>query len=327
MRAAGQDDDRAITSKLQHVANWHSLVPNERFGTGKSLRFYKLQTDSGSAAFLVVLDLQSSVWKLVPFFNQTTATTSDAWLIHHATVAVNGGFFNLSNGQSTSYVVVDGKNQCDPKENKALVENPKLKPYLSTIFNRSELRILKDAAEKTKIEICKHNDPILDNAHLESSIQAGPQILPKLTDKEEAFVRTNPDGTIADSIGSNKPAARTACGITPDGYLMLLCVASKGQDEFSSGVTLPELQDILQTLGCELAINFDGGTSTTMAIGSPPRWPELAQQNPKLFKPYQVCGTNPEKLVKSGLMIISLPSADYAEHWGPPVWHGPIQHH
>jgi hypothetical protein len=288
------------TRTLQHVADWTTLAPTEFIGLTKQLPLFQLQTENGSVAYVVVADVNDRGLKFEPFFNKKTGTTTAAARSHNALAANNGGFFNLSDGESTSYVLIDGQNQCDPKTNKALIENPKLKPYLGVIFNRSELRILHDRDHRTRLEICKHNDPTPSGWKLESSIQGGPQLLPELTDAQEAFVRTSPDGTTSDSIGSRRLAARTACGITPDGHVMLLCLASKGQDEFSSGVTLAELAEILKQLGCDRAINFDGGTSTTLVIC---RRKGTVGQPDKSCKIEQVCGKHPEKLVKSGLLI------------------------
>lgn len=286
------------SSPLQTVSNWHKLMPFQTFGENYKLTVFKFQTKNGSSATLAVIDLTDPKLKVIPFFNSKLATTSSIARANAALVAINGGFFNLSNGESTSYVVINGQQQCEPKKNRALITNPKLAPYLNTIFNRSELRIFKDASGQAKIMVAKHNDPIPDNCRLEGSLQGGPELLPTVGDVKEAFVRTQSDGTDFDSIGSRKHAARTACGITPDGHLMLLCIGTKGQDEFSSGVTLQELSNTLKELGCDQALNFDGGTSTTMVVS------QSGQDNNDHNHDYvQVCGRTPEKLVKSGLMI------------------------
>lgn len=99
-------------------------------------------------------------------------------------------------------------------------------------------------------------------------MQAGPRLLPQVTAKEEAFLRTEPDGSTTDSIGCLKTAGRTAFGITSDGTAIIVCAAGPKQDEFSAGMTLQQLAEFMKQLGCVEAINFDGGTSTTMAIAS-----------------------------------------------------------
>jgi exopolysaccharide biosynthesis protein len=45
----------------------------------------------------------------------------------------------------------------------------------------------------------------------------------------------------------------------------MVCVDG-GQPNTSSGMTLTELADFMKSLGCESALNLDGGGSTTMVI-------------------------------------------------------------
>jgi hypothetical protein len=279
-------------NNVENISIWRELKPSRRFKQVNGLHYFEFKTANGSNVYLVVADLHHHNLQIKPVVNKSTATTTATAGRTKAVAAVNGAFFNLSNGESTSYITVAGVKICDPTENKALTENPKLKPFLETIYNRSELRILRTNKGDTELSITPHDAPIALSKSLIHSIQAGPRLLPTLTGKEEAFVRTEADGKIVDSIGVNKPAARTAVGITKDGeQVMLLCVASKRQDEFSSGLTLAELAALMKSLGCVEALNLDGGTSTTMAV--------QAEKDS-----YQmVCGREPETLVKSVLSL------------------------
>jgi len=290
------------------IKPWDELTADPQYSNSQSCRFYTLKTENGSLAALVLLDLNDRNYILKPFFNQRTGTVSSAVKEQKALAGINGGFFNLSNGESTSYVVIDGKDQCDPRNNKALVENPELKPYLETIFNRSELRILEDSHGKRKACISLHKDPIPSGWTLLHSLQAGPTLLPKITDDEEIFIRKSSDGKLMDSIGAHKKAARTAIGITHDNHILLLCVANKNQDEFSSGVTLEELANMLRDLGCTHAINCDGGTSTTMVVA------EGNTRDKNTYSVNRIISGEPEKLVKSGLIIQRTPSRIKGEY-------------
>jgi len=264
-----------------------TLYPNKA-----GVHYHEFPTENGSKATLVVVDLDSKNWLIKPSLNTPTTPTSATARKLGAAAAVNGGFFNLSNGESTSYIVIDGKQMCEPKENKALMENPKLQPFLPVILNRSELRFLATKDGELAIDVAFHDSKIPKGMKLISSLQAGPQLLPKLTAKEEAFVRTDPDGKEVDSIGCYKTAARTAFGITGDGHAIIICVSGKKQDEFSSGVTLPYLAQVLKSMGCVKAINFDGGTSSTMVI-------RTGEDDYKM-----VLGRHPETLVKSVLSVV-----------------------
>jgi len=57
---------------------------------------------------------------------------------------------------------------------------------------------------------------------------------------------------------------RTAVGVTPEGDLILLLV--DGRQLISRGVDLPELANILLKLGCQDAINLDGGGSSALVV-------------------------------------------------------------
>lgn len=277
---------------VNNIASWKDLTPSDRLVNTEGLQYFEFKTENGSNVFLLVVDLQDKHLAIKPVVNKPTASTTAAAERVNALASVNGAFFNLTNGESTSYITVAGQLICDPTKNKALTENPKLKPFLDTIYKRSELRILKRKSGQIQLSIVPHFSPVAEDVTALHSIQAGPRLLPTLTDKQEAFVRTESDGKVVDSIGVNKPAARTAIGITKDRHhALIICVASKRQDEFSSGLTLAELAALMKKLGCVEALNLDGGTSTTMSIRSDDGVVHM------------VCGRDPETLVKSTLSV------------------------
>jgi hypothetical protein len=279
---------------ISSIKSWRDLKESLSLES-PDLHYFEFTTDNGSKAHLIVVDTKSKKVRLRPSVNTPTAPVSPTAGLLKAEAAVNGGYFNLSNGESASYVVVDGKTECDPHANPALMTNAKLQPYIEQVLNRTEVRFLTLKGKKSKIEICRHNDPLPAETVSVDSLQAGPQLLPELTEREEAFVRREPDGKEIDSIGCHMTAARTIFGITHDGHAMLLCVAGGKQDEFSAGVSLPDAAAIMHKLGCYKAMNFDGGTSTTMTIrasdsaGSP------------IYK--MVVGRQPETRVKSILAV------------------------
>jgi hypothetical protein len=58
---------------------------------------------------------------------------------------------------------------------------------------------------------------------------------------------------------------RTAAGVDANGFLYIAVV--DGRSEQSAGMTLPELQNFVASLGLANAINLDGGGSSTLTIG------------------------------------------------------------
>jgi len=281
---------------------------------GGKFSYYEIETANNSKATVIVVPVSKKKGlEIRPVVNQPNRRTSEAAGKEMALAAVNAGYFNLKDGLSASFIAINGQQVCDPHNNPALMNNPKLKPHMAEILNRSEVRFLSDTKGHISITIQRHNERVPAGRSLKHAIQAGPRLLPKLTAEEEAFIRKDADGTTTDSIGCLKTAARTAFGITADGNAVILCVSGPKQDEFSSGVTLPQLADLMSKLGCIEAINFDGGTSSTMAIRSDllaGNHAALNSQLPRLDINREanseytlVCGRNPETQVKSCLII------------------------
>lgn len=262
-----------------------SLVP------GCALPVYTFNYKSCRAA-LVIID--ASRYRIMPSFLDKTSTTAEQVQRSGALAGINGGYFNLSDGESASFVVRSAKLELDPRLNRALTENEKLKDFLPAIFNRSELRILEAEDGRLDYEICEHSAPVSGGFKLLDAIQGGPLLLPTLTAAKEAFLRTNIDGSTVDAIGVKRPAARTAFAIVGQGKerrLILLAIAGRGQDEFSSGLTLEELAELLSRLGAQRALNFDGGTSTTMVVKAGSKLKTLV-------------GKVPQTRVKSTLLVL-----------------------
>ncbi len=61
-------------------------------------------------------------------------------------------------------------------------------------------------------------------------------------------------------------APRTAFGVLPSGGLKIVVVDGRHSGEHSCGLTLAGISNLMQWVGCDTAINFDGGGSSVMAI-------------------------------------------------------------
>lgn len=74
---------------------------------------------------------------------------------------------------------------------------------------------------------------------------------------------------VLDTAGFNRLRhPRTCLGIKPNGRVILLTV--DGRNENSAGMSLFELTKLMRWLGCNSAINFDGGGSTTLWVNGMP---------------------------------------------------------
>ena len=281
------------------IKSWHELSNPKNLLPINGAYYYEFSLPNGSTAHLVVANIKNGKWRLVPVLLEKTSTTSHTASSSAASAAVNGGYFNLNDGESASYVIKEGKLVADPHNNKALTGNPKLQAFLPQIFERSELRILKSKSKKdgkpNQLQIARHSDALPKDTVLVDSMQAGPRLLPQITLEEEGFLRKQNDGTYVDAIGGKKAAARTAIGITNDGHALILAVAGKGQDPESTGLTLADMADLLKRLGCTEALNLDGGSSTSMFVRTP---------TVDSGKGATVCAKSPETLVKTVLLLM-----------------------
>lgn len=179
-----------------------------------------------------------------------------------AIAALNGGFFDPDNQQSTAYVVVNGKLVADPRQNERLMQNPKLTPYLSKILNRTEFRQYQ-CGDRRYYDFAFHNDAVRMGCQLIHALGGGPRLLPTMTAQQEGFTAEANGIVIRDALGSNQPNARTALGITRDRSLLWVMVAQK-PGASASGMTLQALAAFMQTLDVEQAMNLDGGSSSSL---------------------------------------------------------------
>lgn len=86
------------------------------------------------------------------------------------------------------------------------------------------------------------------------------------TSKGADYYLTNYEIMPYDIFGPDVTPDRTAAGYTGDGKVILFIC--DGRIQSSDGATLLELARIMKGLGCVGAVNFDGGGSTGMMVGS-----------------------------------------------------------
>lgn|GEM_PF-1160516 len=203
---------------------------------------------------------------------------------------LNGGFFDPKNSLTTSFLVQKGAIVGDPRLNPQLVNNPKLVPYLPKIFNRPEFRTYlcqaKDNRVETQYDIALHNDPIPDKCLLQSSLGAGPTLLPNLDDYEQGFVDYNPQGKLTrDPIGVCVRNARSVIGLTAKGDVILMMGAQTAKDAKGSGFTLPEMAGLLKARGAQKAMALDGGSSASLFYNGKPIYGKAAKEGGWLRRP------------------------------------------
>ncbi len=179
-----------------------------------------------------------------------------------AVAVLNGGFFDPNNGETTSFITINGELVADPRHNRGLIENPDLAAYMDKILNRSEFRRY-DCGGAVRYDITLHNAPFANGCTLHSALGAGPQLLPD-TAQAEGFTDYADGNLTRDAIGSQQRNARSAIGIKRDGTLLWAMVA---QTASTNGMTLAELTQFMATvLAAEKALNLDGGSSSSLYV-------------------------------------------------------------
>ncbi len=160
---------------------------------------------------------------------------------HDALAAVNGNFFDVKNGGSVDYIKIKGN---------VISHNLLNKEHTRAAHQKAAVLI-----DKGILRIAKWDgtDTWEDRLPAEDIMLNGP------------LLRLNKSNEVLDSSAFNRLRhPRTCVGIKENGHLILLTI--DGRNENADGMALPELQKIMQWLGCSDALNFDGGGSTTLWV-------------------------------------------------------------
>lgn len=205
------------------------------------------------------LQLEPAAWKTLKTLHQIKQT-------YHPLAAINGGFFDPNNQQTVSFITLPHQHTFDPRDNKHLTNSAGLKPYLKAIWNRSEFRTYTcDTPPTLRYDITPHSAAIPKACHLLSNIGAGPQLLPTLTAKSEAFytIDTHTKRVIRNPVRIHHALARSAVAITPDGTIILAMGLNTPNH---TGWTLAEMSHALKTMGAHKALSLDGGSSSGLLL-------------------------------------------------------------
>ena len=210
--------------------------------------------------------------------------SSDCPAADCAIAAINAGFFDPNNAQTTSYVVVNGQLAADPRQNQRLMGNPDLTSYLDQILNRSEFRRY-DCGGRPSYDITFHQAPTPADCTLVDVVGAGPQLLPQSTAQVEGFIAYGPDGVVSrDALGSTQPNARSAVGLKADGSVVLMMVAQV-PDGATAGLGIDALATVMQQQGAVKAINLDGGSSATLVYQGTTHYGRLDAEGKPIQRP------------------------------------------
>ena len=256
------NNDKKTSKKQQAQKERYSTPRTERGSVDKTKSIQiKMEPDVSSAyvdgIYTIKINTARLNGELKPHYVVNLTTNKQVMEETGARFVINAGFFDPKNHQTTSYLTKDGKLILNPNNNKNLINNKHLQPYLDKIFNRSELRVLKHNEKGTlKYDIALHNDPIPHGYSLLHAIQGGPGLVPDLRMEEEFFVLTRPDGTIEQRSSSLSKYARTLVGIKDNNVYFVVATNEHP-------ISLPEASDLMKAAGFEKAMAYDGGGSVS----------------------------------------------------------------
>ena len=159
--------------------------------------------------------------------------------------AINGGFFNIKDGGSVTYIRTEGRIQ---------ESDTAIKWRRNSNMNGSLLIGLNG---RIFIEKAHPNQWYDDHEEFPEVLLTGPLLL---QDKKETIL---PETSL---VTVKHP--RTGIGVRGRSHILLVTV--DGRTESAAGMTLDELTDLMLSLKCRNAVNLDGGGSTTMWIRNEP---------------------------------------------------------
>lgn len=173
-------------------------------------------------------------------------------------LVVNGGFFDVDNSKSVSYVTIDNELVADVMDHSALVENLKNEERLEKVLSRAEFRILENKRHNLKFDIAYHDAPVQKGYTIKHALQAGPLLYPSMDLVKEGFVVYEDGFVKMQAVNILKRRERTALGLKGK-YLYIVIFTRDYQ------VDANEMRDyMVEKLKVQKAMAFDGGLSTAL---------------------------------------------------------------
>ena len=215
------------------VLKQHFFKDNELFGANEYVAFVELPS-------------QSPLQVAFCYEPKRTPTSVQARK-HGAVVAINGSFFDMRKHNPICYLRIKGR-ECG-------INTPMTGPDADTV-NRKYYQygsmLLRDGRPHIfttdSNRFWERTLPDLDIMTAGPLLMLHGDTMPTRYDKEFTTHRHN----------------RTAIGVRPDGTVLLVVVEGRAQESY--GMSIPEMGCLMKWLGCQEALNLDGGGSTTLWV-------------------------------------------------------------
>ena len=196
--------------------------------------------------------------KIKPYMTKKLTTPQVVYDDNCFDFVVNGGFFDVKNGKSVSYVTIDNELVADVEDNIKLMKHLKSQKRYEQVLSRAELRILENKRHKLKFDIALHNDPIKKGYKIKHALQAGPMLLPTIDLVQEGFVIKENDIVKSQSVDILKRRERTAIGLKGKYLYVVLFTKDHKVDAY-------EMKKYMEkTLKVKKSMALDGGLSTAV---------------------------------------------------------------
>lgn len=205
----------------------------------KGIKWKRLHSDQyfESKQYINILEIDTSYQFDIEYEKDTLVRTSGLAKRRGAVAAVNGGFFDMKNGGSVTYLEINDSIINNNGDNFVERKNEVLEGLIGMDKNG---KLVIAATEK-----------FLPAADYKSALITGPLLL--LGGKAQPLV---------DRAFTNNRHPRTCACTTNNGKALLITV--DGRNKEAAGMSLQELTQLTKMLHCQNAINLDGGGSTTM---------------------------------------------------------------
>lgn len=202
-----------------------------------------------SAQHLSVIEIPAKSHRRLAFaYDSALTEVSTLAKRSNAYAAINGTFFDMDLGNPICYLRIDGNAVGENTPGRDTV-NRKYYQYASiALRNGRPVLVVPDSNRRWEDSMADSN-----------VMTAGPMLLvdgratPQRDDRTFVTNRHN----------------RTALGVKADGTTVLVVADGRFKHK-AEGLSLPELQRLMRWLGCQEAINLDGGGSTTMYVHDRP---------------------------------------------------------
>ena len=163
------------------------------------------------------------------------------------------------------YTPIWGKISPAPPKNgyNMLVVGNKIEKISANPIQFKENSVVISAPKDVINKLTKNNKEIYIDIKLQDSLKGAKHIIgagPYLVKDSEIFVDTAEQKLQA--ISGKNP--RSAIGYKADGTFMIVTI--DGREKASVGMTLGELAKLMKSIGCEYAMNFDGGSSSALYV-------------------------------------------------------------